>query len=162
MSLAYIALGSNLADPLQQVRQACQELAGLPESELITCSSLYRSRPMGPVEQPDYINAVACIDTRLSPHALLDELQAIEHAHQRVRQQRWGPRTLDLDVLLYADEVLRDADLTIPHPGMAQRAFVLYPLQEIAPDDLMIPGLGLLNELLCHVTRDGLEVLNDE
>ena len=163
MTRCYIALGSNLDDPLSQVRQAMTELQELAESRLISVSSLYRSKPMGPAEQPDYINAVAAIDTGLSPHALLDALQAIEQAHGRVRKgERWGPRTLDLDVLLYGEQVIDDQRLIIPHPGIAERAFVLYPLSEITSEDFNIPGHGPLQALLTRVAIDRPERLRDE
>ncbi|MCA9018222.1 MAG: 2-amino-4-hydroxy-6-hydroxymethyldihydropteridine diphosphokinase, partial [Planctomycetaceae bacterium] len=137
---AYIGLGSNLDDPMQQVLTACDELKQLSESSLLVCSSLYRSPPMGPTDQPDYINAVAAVETTLEPHKLLAQLQAIEHRHGRVRERRWGARTLDMDLLIYGDQILSDATLILPHPGLAERAFVLYPLQEIARS-LIVPGL---------------------
>ncbi|KUJ87259.1 MAG: 2-amino-4-hydroxy-6-hydroxymethyldihydropteridine pyrophosphokinase [Halomonas sp. 54_146] len=130
---AYIGLGSNLASPIDQVRQALSELATLPLSQLVAASSLYASRPVGPQDQPDFINAVAALDTRLSPLALLDQLQALEQQHRRRRQRHWGPRTLDLDLLLYADEHIDTPRLRVPHPQMNARAFVLVPLAEIAP-----------------------------
>ncbi len=137
---AYIGIGSNLADPVRQVQTAFAELAELPHSELRACSALYRTPPMGPPDQPDYINAVAELATLLTPHHLLDELQKIEHTHQRVRQTHWGPRTLDLDLLIYGAEIIDDVRLRVPHPGLAARAFVVIPLAEIAPA-LQIPGL---------------------
>jgi len=159
---SYIALGSNLDDPLAQVRQAMDELAHLRDSRLHAASSLYRSAPMGPADQPDYINAVVALETRLSPHALLDALQAIEQVHGRVREgERWGPRSLDLDVLLYGKETINDQRLTVPHPGIAERAFVLYPLQEIVAPDFTIPGHGSLQELLSRVAADRPERLHD-
>jgi 2-amino-4-hydroxy-6-hydroxymethyldihydropteridine diphosphokinase len=156
---AYIGLGSNLVSPLRQVRQAIAELAQLPASRLVAVSRLYRSRPMGPSDQPDYINAVVAIETRLSPLELLDGLQAIEKVHGRVRGAvHWGPRTLDLDMLLYGDEIITGARLTVPHPGMAERSFVLYPLADIAPS-LQLPD-GREVEALCHALHaDGLEVV---
>ena len=163
MSRTYIALGSNLDDPLVQVRQAIVELDRLPKSRLLAVSGLYRSAPMGPADQPDYINAVASLETALSPHALLDALQAIEQAHGRVRTaQRWGPRSLDLDVLIYDEQMIDDQRLTIPHPGMAGRAFVLFPLQELVGDRFVIPGQGALPDLLPGVTADRPERLYDE
>ncbi|MHB1241278.1 MAG: 2-amino-4-hydroxy-6-hydroxymethyldihydropteridine diphosphokinase [Gammaproteobacteria bacterium] len=144
---AYIGLGSNLEDPVRQVCRAFAELDAIARTRCVTRSSLYRSAPMGPAGQPDYINAVAAVETGLSPDALLDALQAIEQTHGRVRgAEHWGPRTLDLDLLLFGAQSRRDVRLTLPHPGLHQRAFVLYPLQEIAPD-LVIPGYGLLREL---------------
>lgn len=143
---AYIGLGSNLENPRQQVSQALDELTAIPETILDAASSLYRSRALGPEGQPDYINAVARIKTLLAPLALLDALQAIENAHGRVREVRWGARTLDLDLLLYGNQEIRHKRLTIPHPEMHRRAFVLTPLHEIAPD-LAIPGRGGVSSL---------------
>lgn len=163
MIRSYIALGSNLEDPVQQVRQAIQELRQLPSSQFVTASSLYRSAPMGPSDQPDYINAVVAVDTELSPHALLDALQMIEQTHGRQRgPERWGPRTLDLDVLLYGEQYIDDERLTVPHRGIAERAFVLYPLQEIVADDFTIPGHGELRELISRVASEKPECLSDE
>lgn len=143
---AYIGLGSNLENPRQQVRQALDELAALSQTTLDAASSLYKSRAFGPKGQPDYINAVARIKTHLSPLDLLDTLQAIENAHGRVRKVRWGARTLDLDLLLYGGQEIRHERLTVPHPEMHRRAFVLSPLHEIAPD-LAIPGRGEISSL---------------
>jgi 2-amino-4-hydroxy-6-hydroxymethyldihydropteridine diphosphokinase len=143
----YIGLGSNLNHPQQQVRTALDELARLAHSQFIKASSLYLSAPLGPPEQKHYINAVAEIKTQLEPLVLLNALQAIEQAHQRVRQQHWGSRTLDLDILLYGDKFYRDERLTIPHAHMAQRLFVLQPLAEIAPC-IEIPGQGNIQALL--------------
>lgn len=133
LKLAYIGLGSNLASPIEQVRQALDELTMLPLSRLVTASSLYASRPVGPQDQPDFINAVAALETRLSPLALLDQLQALEQQHRRRRQRHWGPRTLDLDLLLYTNDHIDTPRLRVPHPHMTARAFVLAPLAEIAP-----------------------------
>jgi 2-amino-4-hydroxy-6-hydroxymethyldihydropteridine diphosphokinase len=156
---AFIGLGSNLDEPRQQVARALRELAGLPDTTLAAQSSLYRSAPMGPPDQPAYINAVARLETRLAPEALLDALQAIEARHGRVRgDERWGPRTLDLDILLYADVRIDKPRLQVPHPGLAERNFVLQPLAEIAPD-LDIPGLGPLRDLLARCPPDALERL---
>ncbi len=155
---AYIGLGSNLADPQAQLQRAITELAQLPQSQLLAQSSLYRSAPMGPQDQPDYLNAVVALETALPPLALLAELQTVEAAHQRVRGERWGPRTLDLDLLLYADRTIDLPALTVPHPGLYERNFVLYPLAEIAPG-LEIPGLGVLGELLARCERGSLVVI---
>jgi 2-amino-4-hydroxy-6-hydroxymethyldihydropteridine diphosphokinase len=158
--LAYVALGSNLKQPLIQVSQALTELAALPGCELTARSSLYRTRPVGPSEQPDYINAVVALTSRLPSHDLLDALQSLEQRHGRVREgERWGPRTLDLDLLLYGDAMISTTRLHVPHPRMAARAFVLYPLAEIAPEDLDIPGCGRLQELLRLVSEDDVERL---
>ncbi len=159
---AYIGLGSNLDHPATHVRQALEDLSALPDSHLAAASALYASAPMGPADQPDYVNAVAALDTGLDAHALLRALQGIEAAHGRVRgPQRWGPRTLDLDLLLFGDAVIDDEDLSVPHPGLPERDFVLYPLSEIAPD-LIVPGQGSLGELLARCPRDGLKRLVDE
>lgn len=154
---AYVGLGSNLADPHQQVRCALAELDEIEQTRCVAASSLYRSTPMGPPEQPDYVNAVAWLSTGLDAYGLLDALQLIEQRYGRVRtRQRWGPRTLDLDVLVYGGQVLEDPLLTIPHAGIAERAFVLYPLYEIAPD-LQIPRYGPLGTLLSACPRGTLQ-----
>jgi len=158
---AYVGLGGNLGQPISQVSQALLELSSLPGSELIVRSSLYRTCPVGPVDQPDYINAVALLATELPAEALLDALQALEARHGRIRDgERWGARTLDLDLLLYGDAVIASRRLQVPHPRMCQRAFVLYPLAEIAPKDLYIPGCGPLMALLKRVPESGVERLN--
>ena len=154
----YIGLGSNLADPAGQVKMALNHLNSLPKTELIEWSSLYASAPMGPQDQPDYINAVAEINTELLAHDLLDKLQAIEQLQGRVRKRHWGERTIDLDVLLYGQEMISDERLHVPHPGIALRAFVLYPLAEIAPD-LTITTLGTMEELLKQCPSDDLRKL---
>ena len=147
MITAYIAVGSNLADPVSQAKQAIEALKSIPNSEFVQASSLYSSTPMGPQNQPDYINAVACLDTTLEAHALLDQLQAIEQAHDRVRKIHWGPRTLDLDLLLYGDQQINTERLTVPHAFMTERGFVLWPLAEIAPD-IELPDGRKLEQLL--------------
>jgi 2-amino-4-hydroxy-6-hydroxymethyldihydropteridine diphosphokinase len=139
-----------------------QVLMGLPGSTLCRYSSLYRSPPMGPQDQPDYINAVAELETGLSAAELLSLLQAIEDQQGRVRgAARWGPRTLDLDILIYGQAQIKAPKLTVPHPGIAERPFVLYPLAEIAPD-LEIPGCGALQKLLDRCPPKGLERLAPE
>ncbi|MSR14493.1 MAG: 2-amino-4-hydroxy-6-hydroxymethyldihydropteridine diphosphokinase [Gammaproteobacteria bacterium] len=143
---AYVGIGSNLDHPERQVQSAVTELGEIRATEVRCYSSLYLSPPLGPPDQPDYVNAVAELVTALQPHALLDELQRLESAHGRIRDLRWGPRTLDLDLLLYGTLQLHDSRLTVPHPRLAERAFVVVPLCEIAPD-LEIPGGGPL-ELL--------------
>ncbi|MDR0674425.1 MAG: 2-amino-4-hydroxy-6-hydroxymethyldihydropteridine diphosphokinase [Zoogloeaceae bacterium] len=140
---AYIALGSNLDQPIARVRSAIAALDDLPKTRLLRASSLYRTAPVGCLPQPDFINAVAQVATRLSPQALLLALGAQEAAKGRTRDMPNAPRTLDLDLLLYADETLRTPDLVLPHPRLHLRAFVLIPLHEIAPD-LQIPGRGAL------------------
>jgi 2-amino-4-hydroxy-6-hydroxymethyldihydropteridine diphosphokinase len=154
MALAYIGLGSNLEDPLAQVKRAFTELAELPHTTLVARSATYSSHAVGP-EQPDYINAAALLDTQLAPLALLDALQAIEQAHQRVRIQHWGPRTLDLDLLLYADQIIDEERLNVPHPYLTQRSFVLYPLADITPN-LHLPDGTPLADLLSRCPADGL------
>lgn len=152
---AYIGLGSNLDDPARQVGTACVEIEGLASSRCLACSSLYATTPVGPVDQPAFINAVACIETALNPHALLDALQHIEREHGRVRDgTRWGPRTLDLDLLIFGDRMLDEPGLTLPHPEIRRRAFVLVPLAEIAAADLEIPGQGRLDLLLAQCPAD--------
>lgn len=146
-------------EPVTQVRQAIQELGELNQSKLIKSSSLYESKPMGPSNQPDYVNAVVSIKTELEPLMLLDALQMIETGHGRVRNSlRWGPRTLDLDILLFGQKVINQPRLIIPHPGLHERAFVMYPLQEICPE-LNIPGKGPLSSLLKNCPADGLKKL---
>lgn len=130
---AWIGLGSNLDGPRAHVERALRELDRLPLTRRIAASRLYASPPVGPADQPDYINAVAHLETRLSPLALLDQLQALEQRHGRVRGRRWGPRTLDLDLLLFDDYRVTLPRLTLPHPEMVKRAFVLVPLAELAP-----------------------------
>ena len=145
--LAYIGMGSNLEQPLDQLQRALTELRDIPGSSLQASSSFYISSPMGPADQPDYVNAVAALRTELSPLDLLDQLQQIEQAHGRQRGPRWGPRTLDLDLLLYGDQFILNDRLSVPHPGIGERAFVLLPLAELAPE-LEIPGLGIVSDLL--------------
>jgi 2-amino-4-hydroxy-6-hydroxymethyldihydropteridine diphosphokinase len=159
----FVALGANLEDPERQVRSALNDLARLPETALIASSALYRTAPLGPPGQPDYINAVACLTTRLPPRALLEALQGIELAHGRQRDgTRWGPRPLDLDILLYGDERIDEPGLRIPHPEMARRVFVLVPLADVAPADFVISGAGTLGDLLAGCPRDGITTLDRE
>lgn len=155
MVRAYIGLGANLGEPLAQLRAAVAALAALPGSTLAAVSPLYRSAPLGPAGQPDYYNAVAALDTPLPPHALLAALQAIETAQGRVRLERWGPRTLDLDLLLYGADVIATPDLTVPHAELAQRCFVLVPLHDLAPA-LVLPDGRPLAQLAVHTDRTGL------
>jgi 2-amino-4-hydroxy-6-hydroxymethyldihydropteridine diphosphokinase len=159
---AYIGLGSNLDHPREQLRRAIAELGQLPQTALVNCSPLYASKPVGPQDQPDYVNAVAELETQLAPLALLDELQAIERAHGRRRDgPRWGPRTLDLDILLYGDWIIREQRLVVPHPELAHRAFVLKPLYDIAPE-AGVPGAGLVAELLRRVDLSGVWRLEED
>jgi 2-amino-4-hydroxy-6-hydroxymethyldihydropteridine diphosphokinase len=138
---AFIGLGSNLADPQEQVAHALDALDALPQTRLLKKSSLYRSAPVGYLDQPDFINAAALVETELTPRALLDALLALELECGRTREFRNAPRTLDLDLLLYDDLVHHEHGLTVPHPQMHLRAFVLQPLLEIAPE-CVIPGIG--------------------
>ncbi len=149
--IAFIGLGSNLEDPSSQLQRALAALGELPGTRLAAQSSLYRSAPLGYPDQPDFVNAVAMIATDLTPQALLQALLQIEHSHGRERNFRNAPRTLDLDILLYDDVQLHEHGLTIPHPQMHLRAFVLLPLLEIAPD-IVIPAVGQARRALqdCH------------
>ena len=144
---AYVGLGSNLDRPREQVLAALDELDRLPQTRVVSRSRLYRSAPLGYEAQPDFINAVARIDTGLQPPLLLAELQAIEQRHGRERPFPDAPRTLDLDLLLYGDEVIASTSLTVPHPRMHERAFVLRPLAEICPA-ASVPGRGTAAQLL--------------
>lgn len=152
----FVGLGSNLADPQAQVLQAMRELATLPQTRVIRCSSLYRSAPVGYLDQPDFINAVAQLQTELAPRALLEALLALEQKNGRTREFVNAPRTLDLDVLLYDELQHHEHGLTIPHLQMHLRAFVLQPLLELAPD-CMIPGVGSAAEAALHCTGQSLE-----
>jgi 2-amino-4-hydroxy-6-hydroxymethyldihydropteridine diphosphokinase len=155
---AFIALGSNLRDPAAQVSSGFAALAEMLAGRVIARSSLYRSAPVGYADQPDFINAVAAIQTTLAPRALLEALFAIERRHGRVREFPSAPRTLDLDLLLYGDLQLHEHGLTVPHPRMHERAFVLRPLAEIAPR-CVIPGRGRVSELLGAIDARGVEPL---
>jgi 2-amino-4-hydroxy-6-hydroxymethyldihydropteridine diphosphokinase len=157
--VAYLGLGSNLDDPVAKVKAGRQAIRSLRQVSELKFSSLYRSAPLGPAGQPDYVNAVMAISTTLPPLELMTELHDIETVFGRQRSgERWGPRTLDLDILLYGDLLLESDALRIPHPGIANREFVLYPLAEIAPE-LEIPGFGRLSELIVTVPRRGLAVI---
>ncbi|SFX37108.1 2-amino-4-hydroxy-6-hydroxymethyldihydropteridine diphosphokinase [Marinospirillum alkaliphilum] len=153
MARAWIGLGSNLDQPVQQIQGALQALAQLPASHLCRASRLWHSKPMGPQDQPDYVNAVAELETQLEPLQLLDALQSIEQAHHRVRVQHWGPRTLDLDLLLYDQQRINHPRLKVPHPGISQRAFVLLPLAELN-DQLLVPDHGPVAQLLGALSTD--------
>jgi len=158
MSLAYVALGANLADPVAQIRAAFVALGTLPESRLLRTSSLYRTAPVGIHGQPDFINAVAAVDTTLTPQALLDALFAIEAQFGRRRDFHLAPRTLDLDLLLVDDQVVDSPKLHLPHPRLHLRAFVLAPLVEIAPD-CRIPGRGQAAAWLAAVSMQRIDQL---
>ena len=142
-SPAYVGVGANLDNPADQVRDALNRLASIPQTRMQLTSGLYRNPPMGPAEQPDYVNAVAGLLTRLTPENLLSELLNIEQRMGRRRQPagRWGPRVIDLDLLLYGDRIIDAPNLSVPHPGISERNFVLFPLLDIAPQ-LAIPGQG--------------------
>jgi 2-amino-4-hydroxy-6-hydroxymethyldihydropteridine diphosphokinase len=146
MVIVYVGLGSNLENPRKQIETALVELAQLSNSHLDSVSSLYRSQPVGPQDQPDFVNAVAKLSIGLEAEALLDSLQQLEQRHHRIREVRWGPRSLDLDLLLYGDQVINTSRLQVPHPEIINRNFVLAPLKEIAPEDLVIPGIGALQD----------------
>ena len=153
-----IGIGSNLDDPEAQVRQALRALETVDSTRVTAVSSLYRNPPMGPADQPDYVNAVAILLTALPPRALLQQLQALERRQGRVREShdRWGPRRLDLDILTYGKKTISEPGLQIPHPGISERNFVLFPLLEIAPQ-LHIPGLGCVSDLVLEMDASTLE-----
>lgn len=153
MALVYIGLGANLDQPQQQLEQALHELAQLPSVELIAHSSLYHSKPVGPQDQPDYINAAALLETALEPLVLLDALQQLEQDHGRIRKRHWGERTLDLDILLIDDLVIDSERLQVPHPHAKQRSFVLTPLLEINPE-LTFPDGTVVEQLLTELDND--------
>ncbi|MBI5658976.1 MAG: 2-amino-4-hydroxy-6-hydroxymethyldihydropteridine diphosphokinase [Nitrosomonadales bacterium] len=159
--IAFVGLGSNLSGPRQQVWQALRALGSLPRTRLAAQSSLYRSAPIGFLQQPDFINAVAQLETALTPRALLDALLDLERRRGRTREFRNAPRTLDLDILLYDGLRYHESGLTIPHPQMHLRAFVLHPLLEIAPD-CTIPGIGPAAEALQDCPPQQLEMLDDD
>lgn len=154
---AYIAIGSNLDDPVAQVKEAIEELDMLPDTILADRSSLYTSKPMGPQDQPDYVNAVVGLDTLLSPEDLFARMVKIEDLAGRVRDtEKWGARVLDLDLLLYGKNKIHTAELTVPHPGLHERDFVIIPLAEIA-GNLNIPGHGLFSTLINQVENHSLK-----
>jgi len=156
---AWIGVGSNLEDPRAQVLAAIERLGKIPQTRLVHTSRLYRSRPFGKGDQPDFVNAGAGVLTQLDPMTLFRELKAIEKAMGRPeRHERWGPRIIDLDLLAQGAERRSDAALTLPHPGIVERNFVLYPLADIAPD-LDLPGLGRVADLAAAVTAEGLTPL---
>jgi 2-amino-4-hydroxy-6-hydroxymethyldihydropteridine diphosphokinase len=156
---AYVALGSNLGDSRQHLLDAIEALAALPQTAVTARSRIYRTPPWGVTDQPDFLNAVVALETALPPHELLDALLTIERAAGRQRNgERWGPRTLDLDLLHVVDQAVNDERLTLPHPHIADRAFVLLPLHDVAPD-LAIPGQGRVADLLRGVDTQGCEPL---
>ncbi|EJZ0094609.1 2-amino-4-hydroxy-6-hydroxymethyldihydropteridine diphosphokinase [Escherichia coli] len=148
MTVAYIAIGSNLASPLEQVNAALKALGDIPESHILTVSSFYHTPPLGPQDQPDYLNAAVALETSLAPEELLNHTQRIELQQGRVRKaERWGPRTLDLDIMLFGNEVINTERLTVPHYDMKNRGFMLWPLFEIAPE-LVFPDGEMLRQIL--------------
>jgi len=155
VAIAYIGLGSNLKQPLQQVESAIQHIKQLPESHLTACSPWYGSSPIGPGDQPDYINGTCSIETSLSALDLLTALQGIENQHHRERNMRWGARTLDLDLLIYGDTINNSAELTLPHPRLTERNFVLLPLADIAPK-LALPNGQQIAHLARQCSRTGI------
>jgi len=157
---AFIALGSNLGDPTAQIRSALRALAALPETRLVRESSFYRNPPEGGLDQPAFVNAVAQLETRIGPRALLDRLLEIERAHGRMRDYPNAPRTLDLDIVLYGDRAVREDGLVVPHPRMLDRTFVLVPLAEIAPD-AVVPGKGRVADLARNIDASGMIRLED-
>lgn len=157
MVRAYIGLGSNLENPEQQIRNAVKAINTIEITVMSNISALYYSRPMGPQDQPDYMNAVAQLDTSLTAIALLDALQKIENEAGRVRKDnRWGPRILDLDILLYGNNVINSERLTVPHYGLKEREFVLIPLNEIAPE-LSLPDGDIIENLSKNISSNGLK-----
>lgn len=148
MTLAYIALGSNLASPLEQVNAAVQAIGEIPDSHVVAVSSFYRTPPLGPQDQPDYLNAAVALETALAPEVLLSHTQRIELQQGRVRKaERWGPRTLDLDIMLFGQEIIHTDTLTVPHYDMHNRGFMLWPLYEIAPSLHFPDGITLQQSL---------------
>jgi 2-amino-4-hydroxy-6-hydroxymethyldihydropteridine diphosphokinase len=159
---AYVGLGSNLDDPRMQIRRALTALAALPRTRLERHSSMYGSRPLGPPAQPDFVNAVAVLLTQLRAAELLGELRVLERELGRASStERWGPRRIDLDLLVFAQVSLDEPELQLPHPGIVTRNFVLYPLNEVAPD-LDVPGRGRVAELAARVSPEGIWRLQDE
>lgn len=158
--VAFVGLGANLGEAAQTLREALQELEALPATHLLRASQLYRTPAWGVQAQPDFINAVAMLETSLSPRDLLDALLALERAHgrDRARETRWGPRTLDLDLLVHGNAQIDEPGLRVPHPHLHERAFVLLPLAEIAPD-AVVPAAGRVRELAAAMAADGIEAI---
>ncbi len=161
MTIVYIGLGSNMQLPKQQIKSAIKSIAEIPEIQVLKASSLYKSKPVGPQQgQNDYINAVIKIETEFMPLELLDCMQDIENQHGRIRKERWGPRILDLDILIFGKEIIQDKKLTIPHSEIEKRPFVLVPLAEI-DSNCSIPGIGLISDLLAVNDQKDLELLHE-
>ena len=160
MTIAFIGLGSNIKLPKQQIKSAIKSIAEIPEIQVLKASSLYKSKPVGPRGQNDYINAVIKIETEFMPLELLGYMQDIENQHGRIRKERWGPRTLDLDILIFGKEIIQDKNLTIPHSEIEKRPFVLVPLAEI-DSNCSIPGVGVISDLLAVNDQKDLELLHE-
>ncbi len=158
MTIAFIGLGSNIKLPKQQIKSAIKSIEGIALTQVLKVSSLYKSKPIGPQNQNDYINAVAKIDTDLMPLELLECMQDIENQQGRIRKEHWGPRTLDLDILMFGEEIIKDDKLTIPHAEIENRSFVLAPLAEIDPNCL-IPDKGMARDLLAIIGQEDLEII---
>lgn len=161
MKSVFIGLGSNLDEPLSQIKNAIENIKKCEYIEVNKISPFYLSAPMGPQDQPDYINAVIEISTSLTAEQLLDELQDIENKQGRIREQHWGARTLDLDILLYGDEVIDTQRLIIPHCGISERNFVLYPLNDIVNAEFIVPTLGNIRTLVTACEMTGITRLTD-
>lgn len=163
MMIAYLALGSNLENPRLQLETAFSELEGLKQTRVLKRSSFYRTRPIGVLDQPEFINAVVKIETDLTPMKLLSGVLAIENKHHRIRHQKNGPRTLDIDVLLYGNQCMRECELELPHPRMKERAFVIYPLLEI-DKALILPCGTPISDLAEKLDCSGIQIMssNDE
>lgn len=156
MEQVYIAVGSNLGEPLLQAQQAIAALDAIPNSRVVSTSSVYRTKPLGPQNQPDFLNLAVLLETTLEPEILLNYTQKIELELGRVRkEERWGPRTLDLDIMLFGNRIINTERLIVPHYGLKEREFMLYPLSEIAPS-LVFPDGEKLSERLTQVPRNGL------
>ncbi len=155
---AWIGLGANIGDPVATLRAALQDLDALPDTRRLRASKLYRTPAWGNVEQADFVNAVALLETGLAARELLDGLLAIERAFGRVRAERWGPRVIDLDLLMYGDAVIDEPGLRVPHPHLQQRAFALVPMLEIDPH-ARIPGQGAARDAMAMLARDGIEAV---
>jgi 2-amino-4-hydroxy-6-hydroxymethyldihydropteridine diphosphokinase len=156
MNTVYLGLGSNLDDPENHLNSALEHIADIDQTTILSSSSFYKSPPLGPQDQPDFINCVVKLETELTAHILLETLQEIENQHGRKREIRWGPRTLDLDILLFGDMTINDDNLTIPHPQLAYRDFVLVPLNEIE-SDMIIPGMGPVSGLITRLETNSLQ-----
>jgi len=158
MICAFVGMGSNLEDPISQIKRGIEAMRGLPETELIAASSLYRTPPWGKQDQPDFINAVVKLKTKQTALHLMSLLFGIENAHHRTREEKWGPRTLDCDLILYGQHVIETPELTVPHPRMKTRGFVLLPLAEIAPN-MQLPTGEYITDLLAHCDCIGIQKL---